>query len=415
MDQLINPKILQKKRWQRRAKVISALSIVLILGVVFFRSVMSSVNANDIRIDTVKRIDLQTSLTANGLVEPIRETSVVSKIDSQISSINAQIGQEVSKGQILMALDTTQVQLSLENLKEQIALKQNQIKSQNLLLSRQVNEAKGKLELLAVDLESRQTRLERLQQLSSIGGVAKHDLTEAGLNVKRTSIEIRQYTQQIKDLNSSAHAQIEGLKLEQSMLEKSHQEQQRLLSNAVVKAPSDGYLTWINKQLGSAVMQGDPLVKIADISAFKLSASLSDFYSDQLWQGMPITFKTQNTIFNGVINSIISAEQAGVLSLTIDLASDTDFSLLRLKQRIDVQLITGTIEDALVVSKGPFVNGSGLKKVFVLDDDHAIGREVRVANGNQHYYQIKQGLAVGETIIVSDISAFREKDQVKIL
>lgn len=414
VDQPINQKVLQQKRRQQQVKVLAVGLIVLLLGFIFFRSFMASVNASDIRVDTVKQVDLVTSLSANGLVEPIRETTVVSDINSQITAVNVQVGQSVTQGQTLMLLDTAAVLLALENLAEQIALKQNQIKSQNLSLARQVNDTNGRLELLAVDLESHQTRLKRLQQLSSTGGVSKHDLTEALLSVKRTSIEIRQYKQQIEDAKASVLAQIEGLQLEQSMLEKSRQEQQRLLDNAVVTAPIDGFLTWINTEAGSAVAKGESLVKIADISAFKVSATMSDFYSGQIWQGMTIKFSGQNTLFTGVVNSIISAEQAGVLSIIIDLSPDTEFSSLRLKQRVDVQLITGTIENALVISKGPFINGSGLKNVFVVNDDKAVRREVRIASGNEHFYQIKQGLEVGEQVIISDVSSFREKGQLTI-
>jgi len=206
------------------------------------------------------------------------------------------------------------------------------------------------------------------------------------------------------------------LKLEQSIVEKSRQDQLRLLAATKVVAANDGLIVWLKNDEGSAVTLGEPLVKIADTSAYKVAATISDFYANQLWQGMKAEFSYDNQHYFGTVKSIIGSEQAGILSLAIELdqAHSVDYSALRQKQRVDVSLITGIIENALVLTKGPFINGSGLKDVFIIKNELANRSEVSIGVGNRDYYQIKTGLAVGDEVIISDVSAFVQKDEVRI-
>ncbi|MCJ8319842.1 MAG: efflux RND transporter periplasmic adaptor subunit [Colwellia sp.] len=416
MDKPITQKIIKQRQQQGLLKTFIIMISIIVLFWLLFNSFTTSVNRDDIRTAKVIKANLKTELQAGGIIMPIEEETIASHLNSHISEVFVQAGQQVSKGQPLMSLDTTNLQLTIANMSEEIALKENKILSQNLQLEKELNEHSGKLELLAVDLESRQTELDRYKQLSPSGGVSQHKLTEKKLNVKRTSIEIRQLNQRKKNSLAAAIAKVNGLKLEQSILIKSQQDKQRQLTRSTVLAPKSGLVVWLKNEEGSAVTIGESLIKIADTSSYKVIATISDFYANQLWQGMDAEFQYNDKHYYGKLTSIIGGDQQGILSLAIELNTEqsSDYAQLRQKQRVDISLITGVINNALLVSKGPFINGSGLKKVFVINQDLANRFEINIGAGNRHYYQIKQGLAEGDEVIISDVSAFYQKNEVRI-
>jgi len=391
--------------------VIGIVSVFLIAG-----SFANSIDRSEIRTAKVSRQDLKTGLSAGGVVVPMFEETIASNIESHLTKVLVQAGEKVITGQTLMQLDTTKVQLQLDNMDEEIALKQNQIKTRKLNLTRTLNDSKGRLELLLVDLDSRKTRFDRMQQLAATGGTSKNDLKEAELNVKRTKIEIRQLEQTIKDNQASSVAEIEGLKLEQSILEKSRREQSRILDSTTVKATRDGLVIWLKNEEGSAVRMGESLVKIADTNAFKLEATISDFYTNQIWQGMPMEFEYNQHFYHGSVQSIIAGDTQGILALTIQLEpSESELHRsLRQKQRVDVSLITEELSDVLVVDKGPFVRGAGIQKVFVINQGNAIRQEVNIGSGNREFYQVKQGLKEGDEIIISDVASIAHLNNLAI-
>lgn len=415
MDQPITAKTKQQRLFKRtKSLLVASLAVIVVLYVVY-KSLETSVSRDQIRTATVERKHLRTELTAGGLIVPINEESVVSVLDSHLQDVHVHAGQFVEAGQLLMTLDTTKQQLAIANMEEEMALLDNKILTSKLNMAKNINELDGRLELLGVDYESRQTRLKRLQQLAEIGGISKHDLTEAELNVKRSEIEIRQLRQRQQDTQASTTAEIDGLKLEQSILQKSLSEKQRLLAQAEVVAPRSGLIVWLNNEEGSAISIGQSLAKIADTSAFKVEANISDFYANQLWQGMKADFEYSNHVFSGQITSIVASDQQGILALTIALdEQDKNHKSLRQKQRVDVNLITGEVKDALVVAKGPFIKGAGIKKVFVVKAGVANRQEATIGKGNRHFYHIKQGLAEGDEVIISDMSLYENKREVVV-
>ncbi|WP_168204255.1 efflux RND transporter periplasmic adaptor subunit [Aliikangiella coralliicola] len=416
MDKPLDNKLLKQRRLLTTIKILTVATIVTVLFFVLIGSFTTSLRRDEIRTAKVISGNLKTSLSASGLIVPLYEETIASSIDSRIDKVLVQAGQSVKQGQTLLQLDNTKITLELDNMDEEIALKQNQIDTRNLNLVRSLNDFKSQQELLFVDLDSRQTRFARMQQLALSGGTSKHDLKEAELNVKRTQIEIRQLKQAIKDSKASTLAEIEGLKLEKSILEKSRQEKLRLLESANVKAPRDGLVVWLKNEEGSAVVNGESLIRIADTSAYKLEVSISDFYSSQLWQGMSAEFDQEQTHYSGKVESIIAAEQEGVLKLIVllDESTQKNQTLLRQKQRVDVNLITGEIENTLMLAKGPFINGAGIQKVFVINDRQAVAKEISVGSSNRDYYQIKQGLSKDDEIIISDVRSYAHLKQLEI-
>ncbi|MCW8999185.1 MAG: HlyD family efflux transporter periplasmic adaptor subunit [Kangiellaceae bacterium] len=416
MDKPLDPKYLKQRRMSNLLKITAVASALALIFFTISGSFTRTLNSSEIRTSKVIQGSLKSTLPASGTVVPLVEETIASNLDTQIGQVLVSAGQSVQKGELLMQLDTTSIRLELDNVDEEIALKLNQIETQKLNLARNINELKGRLELLEVDIDSHKTRHARLTQLSESGSTSKHDLKESALSVKRTKIEIRQLKQSIEDQRASTLAEIEGLKLQKSILYKSRKEKQRILHSTQVLAPSDGLLVWIKKEEGAAVKNGESLARVADTSGYKIEVSISDFYANQLWQGMPAEFKYDEDIFSGTIDSIYTGDEQGILKLTMMLneTQDSSHSVLRQKQRVEVDLITGEIKDALLIEKGPYISGAGEQDIFVIENNTAIKTKVNIGSSNRHFYQVTQGLTLADEIIVSDTSAIAQLKQISI-
>ena len=415
MDRPLDNQQLQSKRRKSWLKATLSLSALIVIWLLISASFTRSVSRQEIRTAKVVMGNLDTSLPATGVVIPLIEETVSSQINSQIKKVFVEPGQQVAAGTLLMQLNTATVDLDIANIKEEIALKENQIETSELNLKRSTNDSKGRLSLLSVDLDSRKTRHDRLKQLANAGATSAHDLKEAQLNVKRTEIEIEQLKQSIVDNKAATRAEIEGIKLEKSMLQKSLKEKQRLLEGATVIAPIDGSVVWLKSEEGSAVSNGESLVRIADTHQFKIEISISDYYADQLYQGMTAKIVSSDKSIHGKITSIYAGETQGVLKLIMLMGGDEKNKIsLRQQQRIEVNLITGRVENTLLVDNGPFANGAGSLDVFLINNDLATKTKVVLGASNRNYIQVKRGLSVGDEIIISDTRKFSTLNQFNV-
>jgi HlyD family secretion protein len=372
-----------------------------------------SVNRSTLRTAVVEQGTITATVNAGGVVIPLIEETIASELETQLVKVIAQQGAKVSKGDVIMLLNPQRVELEVDNIEEKIALKDTQIQAKQLQLSKAINDIASRYELLEVDLQSRATRAERLNQLSGIGAFSKHELLESELNVKRTKIEMRQLKQSKQDLKLTTKAEIEGLNLEKSILQKSLLEQKRLLSATTVRASRDGVLTWLKNEEGASVTISEPLAKIADHSKFKIEATLSDFYSTQLTEGMSAQIYHDDKVIKGELSSLSPTIENGVMKIQVKLA-EGNYQNLRSNQRVDVGLVLETIPQTMILPKGPYVSGRGLHQVFVIRDDNAFRTEVEIGTSNPNQHQIISGLLIGDEVIISDVKDYLHLEQFSI-
>ena len=75
-----------------------------------------------------------------------------------------------------------------------------------------------------------------------------------------------------------------------------------VLSDAyLATAASDrrGVLTWVVPSEGMAVHRGDELARIADLSAFRVEATVSDVHASRLVAGLPVTVRSGDSRLGG--------------------------------------------------------------------------------------------------------------------
>src|SRR5690606_19403496 len=128
----------------------------------------------------------------------------------------------------------------------------------------------SRLELLRIDLESREVVLGRLEQLGRTGAVSAPDLLEAELDDKRTRVANEQIDAEIVSLEARREADLERLELDLSILDKQRADQARGVAMPTVTAPKDGIVTDLVRDVGAVVSEGQALATIAAADAFRV-------------------------------------------------------------------------------------------------------------------------------------------------
>jgi HlyD family secretion protein len=401
MDQPLSQSNITKRRNSSRLKIVYALLVVASLLFFIHWLFTPSVKISSLRTAKVKISSIASTISAAGIVIPANESTLSSETKSKIIKVFVQVGKIVKIGESLLLLDTRALKLKIENIKENIALKDLKITTQTLRKNKAIHEIESKNQILEIELELRSVKAERLRLLSVTGAASKHALLEAEIVVKRTNIEIRQFEQSIKDHHSTSKAEIESLLLEKKILLKSLNENQRLIKNSLLVASRDGVLTWMKNEEGASVTIGEPLAKISDATQFRVEATLSDFYAPQLIQGMEVIVSYNQHNLVGHLETLSPTIENGVMKLTINL-QQPDNKILHQNIRVNVGLITERAEQAKIILKGPFVSGKGLQNIFIIRDGVAYRTSVKIGFSDKDNYQIIGNVEQGDQVIISD-------------
>lgn len=188
---------------------------------------------------------------------------------------------------------------------------------------------------------------------------------------------------------------------------------ERKLDLANVIATRDGVVTWVNKNIGASIKEGESLARIANLSSYKVAGSISDSQLDQLRNGMPAIIRINESQLRGVVVSISPAVSNSIVSFDVQL-DEKNNKVLRPNLKADVFLVTDTRSKVLRVPNGPAFKGSNLQQIFVLKDGKAIRREVKTGLSNFDYIEIVSGVKSGEQVITSDLSKYEYAKEIVI-
>ena len=251
-------------------------------------------------------------------------------------------------------------------------------------------------------VRSLQSTLRDEQYLLKIGGGTSESVRQAELNLKVAQLELQRLGEQIRNQRAANAADVRELGFTMQIQDRSIAELAGKLVQANISSQQPGVLTWVNEDLGTTVQAGDALARVADLSRFRVRATISDNYADALHLGDPVVVRINDTDLRGTISTISPAVDKGVVSFYASLVKD-NYSGLRSNLRADVFVVTKAHHNVVRVKNGPFYQGGKEQPVFVVRDGKLVRRTVQFGDSNFDFVEVKSGLQAGEEIVVSDM------------
>ncbi|CAM2070016.1 HlyD family efflux transporter periplasmic adaptor subunit [Sulfidibacter corallicola] len=413
MDRPIDPGTRRNQAFRKAAWVLLGFG-ALVLGSYLFRRLLTpSLSLQQVRTSVVRRGPIHAGIQASGTVLPQTEHIITSPLDTRVTGLRKKPGEAVRAGEPILDLDLGDARLELDKLTENISLKRKQREQKALESEHRRIEADAAVALKKVELEGLEAVATRKQTLLDNGLISQGEWLEAHLDVKKARIELKQRERSLSQVLAEAVAAHQAIDLEISVLQKERQRQEGLLELATARADHDGVITQIVEKEGTSVTKGQELARIADLDAFRVEAGLSDLYTQRLNPGQSVQIRVGDRQLTGTLSQVLPTIENGAARVTITLDEPRQPDL-HANQRVDVLIVTGSREEALVVDNGPFLNGSGTTDVFVLRDGQARRTAVEIGLVGFDLVEIVSGLQDGETIITSDMRRFAHMEHLPL-
>ena len=371
-----------------------------------------SVSRATIRTARVTTGPVEAVIMASGTVAPEIERVLSSPQDARVLRLLQRPGAHLKRGDPVVELDTSESVLALERVVKDLKIKDNQQAQSRLALEKSLVNLDGRIELKALELQSAEAQLQEEQQLFKEGLVSQDALRRTDLGVRQSRVELGQLREERKNAERATTVQLEGLSLERGSLDKEAAQARRLLDLSTTKSDRDGVLTWVVPQEGVLVRRGDVIAKIADLTSFRVDATVSDIHSGRLRTGMPAVLRLNDEDLPGTVSEVLPTVENGVLHFTVALAEPSHAGL-RPSLRGDVLVVTDRKPRALRVKRGPFADNAA-RQAFVVRGDRAVRVPIQVGVAGMDDIELLSGAVDGDELIISDMKDYMHLSEVRI-
>ncbi len=407
-------KKISRPAWQQQLRKL-ALPVAAVVGSLALYSISQAspsgqsqhVNKAGLEISTVRQGLFQLTLPVRGQVVPKTTIYLDSIAGGQIEQRLAEQGDYVEKGQPLLKLSNTSLQLEVMSREAQVTEQLNFLR--NTQMTMETNRLNLRRDLLDTELQInhlkrklQQTELLLAKKLVPSDTVAqlKQDLQYF---VDRRQLTLEQQAQE----NSIREQQLSQLKDSATMLQTNLQLARSNLDNLLVRAPVSGYLSELNAEVGESKERGARLGQIDLPDEFKLVIQLDEFYLNQVSRDMKVRVQLDQQPIEARISKIDS--RVNQAQFQVEVALPTDAKGIRRGQSLDAELMLSSEQrQTLLLKRGAFISSSGGNWVYVLDpaSQQAVRRQIRLGQRNQDVVEILDGLAVGDQVITSAYANF---------
>ncbi|MFK7934370.1 MAG: efflux RND transporter periplasmic adaptor subunit, partial [Saprospiraceae bacterium] len=179
-----------------------------------------------------------------------------------------------------------------------------------------------------------------------------------------------------------------------------------------VKAPIDGQLSGLDLEIGELVTRGSSIGQIDDLSNFKITVRIDEFYISRVFVEQAGSFTFAGKDYFLKIKKIYPQVTNGTFEADMVFTEAVPEGIKR-GQSVTVKLELSAEEEAVLLARGGFYQTTGGNWVYVIDQTtgNATKRNIRVGRQNPNYYEVLEGLQQGEEVIISSYENFGDKDE----
>ncbi len=406
-------RIIEKKKGLRKKHIPyvagGAFVLLLLLWIVFGNHASTlRVDSCGITVATVERGEFNDFIRVDGQVQPIAVVQISPEEGGIVREKVVEEGARVKKGDVMVRLSNSNLELQILDAEAQLAEKQNFLR--NTQVTMEQDRLSNMTERLQLDMEISRSRraYEQQKRLYEEDLVAKETYLKAKEDYELATRKYGLVDQRLRQDSLSRSIQMEEMENSLANMRRNLQLVRQRKAQLDIRSQIDGELGLLDVELGQNVVSGQKIGQINDLSDFKVQAQIDEHYIDRVRTGLSATFERQGSLYSLSVRKIYPEVRSGKFR-TDFVFTDTRPENIRSGQTYYINLELGQSSESLLLPRGSFFQSTGGSWIYVLDESgsKAYKRNIRIGRQNPQYYEVLEGLAAGERVLVSGYEGFR--------
>ena len=418
-------RIIEKKKGLRKKYIpyvlLGLFVLVLLLWAIFGNHASTiKVDAEQLTISPVTKGEFKDYVRLSGTVVPIQVVQISPEEGGIVMEKVAEEGQSVKKGDVIVRLSNSNLDLQILNAEAELAEKQNLLRNTQVAMQQDKLNNETEAASLSMDVARKKRSYEQNQRLYSEKLISKETYLQA-----KEDYELAQKKQQLVSDRLTKDAQYRSLQMDQMEDNLANMRRNVVLvherkNKLAVRSNIDGELGLLDVELGQNISAGQKIGQINDLSDFKIEAQIDEHYIDRVKVGLRATAPLRmqqggETELSLVVRKVYPEVREGKFRVDFILAKDSSqpgWEGVRVGQTFYLNLELGQPQQAILVPRGTFFQTTGGNWIFVLDKSRqkAYRRTIKIGRQNPQYYEVEEGLEAGEQVVTSGYEAFKDNE-----
>ena len=387
----------------------------VVAGYFLSRPALLRVDADALTVHTVREAPFYEYINLDGRIEPAATYLIDSKIAGNVLEVYATAGDRVRRGDTLLRLANADLELEVMQRESQLIEQLNAQRQTRLLLNQ--NDFNRREQLVEIDYQlALQTKqFTRDRQLLNDGVLAPADYEPSANRYAYYQSRRRLLTTALRADSTARARQLRQIDAFESRILTNLTAVRAILDRLYLRAATDGRLGGLTVNAGQAIASGERLGEIYAMNDPVVTADVDEYYLDRIAVGQEGLLAGRSDSLRLRISRVYPAVTNGRFRVEARFVGDSlPVTGFVRGQAVRFRLLFGAGDSSLLLANGPFYGSSGGRWVYRLAEAGAERVPVRLGRSNPDYYEILDGLAPGDRVIVSGYEDYADYDQLTL-
>lgn len=410
MDRQIEKKsFLRRYAWYiAAAAALAALLVWIVLGT---SANTTTVDASDITISDVTRSKFDDYVRLNGQVLPIQVVQISPEEGGIVREKVVEEGTRVRKGDVILRLSNSNLDLQILNAEAELAEKQNLLRNTQVAMQQDRLNNRTEQATLDTDCDRKRRAYEQNARLYKERLISKEVYLQSREDYNLARRKQSLISQRLKQDSLYRHVQMAQMEDNLDNMRKNVLLVRDRKNKLEVRSAIDGELGLLDVELGQNIAAGQNIGQINDLSDFKVQAQIDEHYIDRVRPGLSASFSRDGKTYLLRVRKVYPEVRNGTFRTDFVFVGERP-AQMRSGQTFYVELALGKSQQATLIPRGTFFQTTGGNWIFVLEKSgrKAYRRNISIARQNPQYYEVTDGLEPGERVITSGYEAFKDNE-----
>jgi HlyD family secretion protein len=457
LDAVRRPRRWFRWKWLLALGVIVALAALAPKALTMLGRGANSQAAGALTTYTVKRSDLLITVTEDGSLVSAENLDIKCEVAGGTTIVwIIEDGKRVTKGTELLRLDGSKLKedvsaqkiayekalaASVQSAKDYAATKIAVEEYTEGTFKKDYRKAESDVAVAQENLHSAENSLQHGERMFRKGYITPLQLEAQKTAVERAKLELgtaeiardvmKQYTrpkmvQELESKRDAAEAKRDGDKAELTLQGDKLKRLNQQFAKCTVRAPQDGLVIYANERMyfgdrdsevkaGMKVYEESTILRLPDLGKMRADVGVHEAKVDQIRVGMRARIRVQDRDFQGSVAAVANRPEnswflSTVKKYPVKVRIDGEPKDLRPGMTAEVEILVANLKDVISLPVAAVAEKGGQVFCCVKNGEKLERRSVVLGMGNDKFVEIKQGVEVGEVVVLNPRAALGDKD-----
>lgn len=407
---------------KKRKQIMLGAVAVIVIGVVSvvlagLKPAAPTVERATVWVDTVKRGPMVRQVRGLGTLVPVDEARrwVPASTQGRVERIVLRPGVQVTPDTVVLELSDPQVQQALNDAEQQLRASEADYNSAKARLDADMLNIRSQSAIVRAEFENAQTEYEMNRGLAKEGLVSNLILKQSQVRAESLATRNKIELDRLKVAEASAMAQLQSAQALVDQRRSNYNLRRQQVDQLRVRAGMTGVLEQVPVEVGQQVQPGTNLVRVADPTRLKAELRIAETQARDLTIGQIAAVDTRQGIIPGKVIRIDPSAQNGTVTVDVGLEGELPRGA-RPDLSVDGTIELERLENVLFVGRPAFGQEQSTVGLFKLDPEtgEATRAQVQLGRSSVNTIEVLSGLAEGDQVVLSDMSAWDQFERIRL-